>query len=86
MSIHRAAAGTALDRNPLFTPGPRLGWVFRDRSELAAPYAEPEPDPRAMAARLGAIPARKIRTGFLFASAGTRRTPDNTSNDNGDQS
>jgi hypothetical protein len=26
--------------------------VFRDRSQLAAPYAEPEPDPRAMAARL----------------------------------
>ena len=27
----------------LFTPGPRLGWVFRDRRELAAPYPEPEP-------------------------------------------
>jgi hypothetical protein len=27
----------------LFTPGPRLGWVFRDRRELAAPYPEPGP-------------------------------------------
>jgi hypothetical protein len=29
----------------LFTPGARLGWVFRDRLQLAAPYPEPEPDP-----------------------------------------
>lgn len=38
--------------NPLFTPGPRLGWVFRDRDELAAPCPEPAPDPQAIAARL----------------------------------
>ena len=35
----------------LFTPGPRLGWVFRDRQELAVPFAEPAPDPGAIAAR-----------------------------------
>ncbi len=38
--------------DPLFTPGPRLGWVFRDRRELAVPYPEPEPDPEAIGARL----------------------------------
>jgi len=27
----------------LFTSGPRLGWVFRDRRELAVPYREPGP-------------------------------------------
>jgi len=27
----------------LFTPGPRLGWAFRDRRELAVPYPEPGP-------------------------------------------
>ena len=29
----------------LFTPGGRLGWTFRDRRTLMAPYAEPPPDP-----------------------------------------
>lgn len=43
---------TIQPRNPLFTPGPRLGWVFRDRGELAVPFPEPEPDPEAIAARL----------------------------------
>jgi hypothetical protein len=28
----------------LFTPGARLGWIFRDRRALLAPYPEPEPD------------------------------------------
>jgi hypothetical protein len=28
----------------LFTPGARLGWIFRDRRTLLAPYPEPEPD------------------------------------------
>jgi len=41
----------------LFTPGARLGWTFRDRRSLVAPYPEPSPDPeeiRAQAqARLG---------------------------------
>jgi hypothetical protein len=35
----------------LFTPGPRLGWMFRDRRELAVPYPEPEPSPHAIQAR-----------------------------------
>lgn len=30
----------------LFTPGPRLGWMFRDRRELATPYQEPQPSPQ----------------------------------------
>jgi hypothetical protein len=30
-------------RQLLFTPGPRLGWVFRDRRETALPYPEPRP-------------------------------------------
>ena len=28
----------------LFTPGARLGWIFRDRRTLLAPYPETEPD------------------------------------------
>jgi hypothetical protein len=40
-AVTTPAAGEEL----LFTPGPRLGWVFRDRRELAAPYPEPEPGP-----------------------------------------
>jgi hypothetical protein len=28
----------------LFTPGPRLGWTFRDRRSLVTPYPEPQPD------------------------------------------
>jgi hypothetical protein len=36
-------AGRALER--LFAPGIRLGWTFRDRRTLAAPYREPRPDP-----------------------------------------
>src|ERR1700733_5686153 len=38
----------------LFTPGPRLGWVFRDRRELAVPYPEPQPDPRVIQAQAAA--------------------------------
>jgi hypothetical protein len=38
----------------LFTPGPRLGWVFRDRSELAAPFPEPRPTPQAIGAQAAA--------------------------------
>src|SRR6202034_4190734 len=37
-------------RASLFTPGPRLGWVFRDRRQLAAPFPEPRPDLDAMRA------------------------------------
>jgi hypothetical protein len=48
MSIqHIPPARTPLAREPqamLFTPGARLGWIFRDRRTLLAPYPEPEPD------------------------------------------
>jgi hypothetical protein len=32
----------------LLTPGPRLGWTFRDRTALCAPFEEPPPDPEAI--------------------------------------
>src|SRR5436305_11954430 len=35
--------GRVLER--LFIPGLRLGWTFRDRRSLAAPYREPQPEP-----------------------------------------
>jgi hypothetical protein len=44
------AAEGADRRASLFTPGPRLGWVFRDRRQLAAPFPEPRPDLEAMRA------------------------------------
>jgi hypothetical protein len=47
MTLQPAALqdGTAGAEQMLFTPGPRLGWVFRDRRQLISPYAEPGPDP-----------------------------------------
>ena len=52
-----------LDR--LFTPGARLGWVFRDPRLMAAPFPEPEPDPERtrdqVAARAAAAQARHAR-------------------------
>ncbi len=51
MSTQPAPAADVADRRPrLFTPGPRLGWVFRDRRQLAAPFPEPRPDLDAMRA------------------------------------
>jgi hypothetical protein len=48
MSIqHIPPAHVPLEREPhamLFTPGARLGWIFRDRRTLLAPYPESEPD------------------------------------------
>ena len=48
MSIQHVPPAPALPgREPqamLFTPGARLGWIFRDRRMLLAPYPEPEPD------------------------------------------
>jgi hypothetical protein len=41
-------AALADRRAALFTAGPRLGWAFRDRSLLVAPFPEPEPDLDAM--------------------------------------
>jgi hypothetical protein len=49
----------------LLTPGIRLGWAFRDRHALAAPFPEPEPDPghvqRQSAERAVAAQARYAR-------------------------
>jgi hypothetical protein len=42
----------------LFTPGPRLGWAFRDRRRLISRYAEPQPDPQAA---VGLVAARHAR-------------------------
>jgi hypothetical protein len=40
----QSARPASADRQDLlFTPGPRLSWVFRDRRELAVPYHEPGP-------------------------------------------
>jgi len=41
-----AQPAPADSRELLFTPGPRLGWVFRDRREMVAPYPEPGPSPQ----------------------------------------
>ncbi len=49
MSTQPAPVADVADRRAsLFTPGPRLGWVFRDRRKLAAPFPEPRPDLEAM--------------------------------------
>lgn len=62
------AAGPAppAGQDLLFTPGPRLGWVFRDRRELAVPYPEPEPSAHAIqagaAARIAAAEQAWQRT------------------------
>lgn len=45
----------------LFSPGPRLGWVFRDRRRLVSPYAEPGPDPQATAGQVTASRERAER-------------------------
>ena len=41
-------------RRLLFTSGPRLGWAFRDRRELASPYPQPRPAPQVVQARAAA--------------------------------
>jgi hypothetical protein len=38
----------------LFTGGPRIGWVFRDRRELVPAYTEPKPGPETIQARAAA--------------------------------
>jgi hypothetical protein len=50
MTIQPPPADALGRRAALFTPGPRLGWVFRDRRQLAAPFPEPPPDHEAMRA------------------------------------
>ena len=50
---HPAGGPPAASAQPpaaLFTAGPRLGWRFRDRRELAAPFPEPAPDAEMMRA------------------------------------
>lgn len=59
---HRAGSMLADGREPLFTPGPRLGWVFRDRRELAAPYPEPEPSQQVIQAQATGRAATAERT------------------------
>ena len=49
MSVQPSAPPDPLARRALlFTPGQRLGWVFRDRSESTGPFPMPPPDPEAM--------------------------------------
>jgi hypothetical protein len=50
-ALHDGITGT---EQMLFTPGPRLGWMFRDRRQLVSPFAEPGPDPQAIAGQLTA--------------------------------
>lgn len=45
------AAPAPTGQQLLFTPGPRLGWVFRDRREIALAYSEPRPNPQAIQAQ-----------------------------------
>lgn len=46
-------AAAADPRAGLFTPGRRLGWEFRDRRRLAAPFPEAQPDLESMQAAAG---------------------------------
>ena len=49
MSVQPSVPPDPLARRALlFTPGQRLGWVFRDRSESTGPFPMPPPDPEAM--------------------------------------
>src|SRR5258708_40349479 len=59
-------SGTAAS-DVLFSPGPRLGWVFRDRREMVIPYPEPPPDQQAVqasAAGRGAAAGRALSRGW----------------------
>ena len=50
----------ALER--LFTPGARLGWIFRDLRTIVAPYPEAEPDPDRWRKRAAARAAAEVST------------------------
>ena len=52
--VPTAAGPAPTGRQLLFTPGPRLGWVFRDRREIALPYSEPRPNPQVIQAQAAA--------------------------------
>src|SRR5580693_2966502 len=45
----------------LFTPGPRLGWVFCDRRRLIAPYRGTQPDLQVITGQVAARRARAER-------------------------
>ena len=45
----------------LFIPGPRLGWVFRDRRQLVSPHAEPGPDLQVVTEQVAARRAKAER-------------------------
>ena len=51
-------------------PGPRLGWVFRDRRQLASPYPEPGPDPQAITGQLTAR-QEKAQQAWRFSRCGS---------------
>src|SRR5215470_17565419 len=77
MSVQPATPAGVLERRAiLFTPGPRLGWVFRDRHQLAAPFPEPPPDLETMRAaateraRFTRVTYRKARNWLGLPSAG----------------
>jgi hypothetical protein len=53
--------GTTGAERLLFTSGPRLGWVFRDRRQAITPYTEPEPDSQVLAGQLTARRERARR-------------------------
>ena len=53
MTIQAQGEPTARPQALLFTPGPRLGWTFRDRHSLISPYPEPPPDPEEIRAQAG---------------------------------
>lgn len=59
----------------LFTPGPRLGWVFRDRRELVTPYREPLPDPQAITGQLADRHVRAERGLAALAALGSQAVP-----------
>jgi hypothetical protein len=56
----------------LFTPGARLGWVFRDRRALVAPYPEPPPDPE-IVRRQCAVRAAAAERSYQLARAWVAR-------------
>jgi hypothetical protein len=53
--------GTSGAEHLLFTPGPRLGWAFRDRHRLIASYTEPAPDPQEITGRIASRRANAER-------------------------
>jgi hypothetical protein len=63
MTVQPASSqgGTTSAEHLLFTPGPRLGWTFRDRRQLITRYPEPEPGEQPIARQVEARLARAQR-------------------------